>query len=243
MEYTAKRRKLKNILGVILTTACIKGCSQQSSYLNENSFDELKIIVNLILEDTKTNHYVIDWNDSLGVYENNTLVDKPYELHCYISDATGFIASHSSSSTSFTYCDFHTKDSIIDVVFILAPDFNSKKGRDMKSSFDKAWLNTYVEYEKIKIPVKRIKNLKVSLFKRSIESDIVVVKNNCTKNQVVVLEYWNKKRETKLVKNGQLLRLNMKTGDRMQLKDNALNYTHIANGKKSIYLCSNNIYR
>lgn len=234
---------IKEFVGIILFLVCVQSFSQQNSANISRKSDSLHICVNLILEDAVANYYVLDWEDSLGIYENNKLVDKPYELRCYISDVTGLIASYHGLSTSLSFCNFSTKDSVIDLVFILAPNFNSKKGRDMKSTIDTAWLNTYAEYEKIRMPVKRTDNLKLSLHKRSIESDIVVVKNNCTKSRVVVLTYWNKKRETKLVKKGQLLRLTMKTGYGMQLKNSALSYTHIANEKTSIYLCSNNIKR
>jgi len=236
-------RRIKYIIQIAVLLNFSKYMAQQSSVKSVTNLDSLNIKINIILEDAATNHYVIDWNDSLGVYENNKLIDKAYELHCYISDSKGLIGSYHGLSTSFTFCNFHTKDSLIEVVFILAPNFNSKKGRDTKSGIDSTWLNTYVEYEKISISVKRIENLKLSLHKRSTESDIVVVKNNCTKNRVVVLSYWNKKNNTRIVKKGQLLRLHMNTGDRIQLKNSALSYTHVANGKTSIYLCSNTINR
>ncbi len=234
---------IKEFVGIILFLVCVQSFSQQNSANISRKSDSLHICVNLILEDAVANYYILDWEDSLGIYHANNFVDKPYELHCYISDATGLIASYRGLSTSFSFCNFSTKDSVIDVVFILAPDFNSKKARDMNSASDSAWLNTYVEYEKIRISVKRIENLKLSLYKRSTESDVVVVKNNCTKNRVVVLSYWNKKNNTRLVKKGQLLRLHMNTGDSIQLKNSALSYTHVANGKTNIYLCSNTINR
>ncbi|MDX2173202.1 MAG: hypothetical protein SFY56_08785 [Bacteroidota bacterium] len=234
---------IKQFVGIILFLSCFDSFSQQNSANISGKFDSLQITINLILEDAATNYYVLDWEDSLGIYENSKIVDKPYELHCYVSDATGLIASYHGLSTSFSFCNLHTKDSVIDVVFILAPDFNSKKAKDFKSAIDTAWLNTYVEYEKIKIPVKRNENLKLSLHKRSIKSDLVIVKNNCTKNRVVVLSYRNKKSETRLIKKGQLLRLNMRTGEGIQLKNGALNYTHVAKEKTSIYLCSISINR
>lgn len=234
---------IKQFLGITLFLSCFKCFAQQNTANQFSKFDSLQISINLILEDATTNHYVLDWKDSLGIYQNINLIDKPYELHCYISDASGLIANYHGLSTSFSFCNLHTKDSVIDVVFILAPNFNSKKARDMDSASDSVWLNTYVEYEKIRISVKRTENLKLKLHKRSIESDVVVVKNNCTKNRFVVVSYWNKKSETKLVKKGQLLKLKMKTGESLQLKDSALNYTHVAKEKTSIYLCSTSINR
>ncbi len=233
----------KFLLGTTLFLLCFRSLSQQSTTNSSGKFDSLLISINLILEDAATNQYVLDWKDSLGIYQNNNLIDKPYELHCYISDASGLIGSYHGLSTSFSFCNLHTKDSVIDVVFILAPDFNSKKARDFKSTNDTAWFNTYVEYEKMRIPVKRITDLQLSLHKRSAESDIVLVKNNCAKDRVVVLTYWNKKNEIRHVRKGQLLRLKMKTGDRVQLKGSALNYTHVANKQSSIYLCSNGMTR
>ncbi len=235
--------KIKKNVSIILFLVCLESFSQQNSFKISSSFDTTHISVSLILEDASTNAYVLDWEDALVANDTTKEVDKSYELHCYISDSNGLTGSYQGLSTSFSFCNFITKDSVIDVVFILAPDFNSKKGRDTKSGIDSTWLNTYVEYEKIRISVKRIENLKLSLHKRSTESDVVVVKNNCTKNRVVVLSYWNKKNNTRLVKKGQLLRLHMNTGDRIQLKNSALNYTHVANGKTSIYLCSNTINR
>lgn len=222
---------------------CLEGFSQQNSLNISRNFDSTLLNVSMILEDASTNTYVLDWEDALVANDTTKVVDKSYELHCYVSDASGLIGSYHGLSTSFSFCSLQTKDSVIDVVFILAPDFNSKKGRDTKSGIDSTWLNTYLEYEKIRISVKRFENLKLSLYKRSTESDIVVVKNNCTKNRVVVLSYWNKKKNTRLVKKGQLLRLHMNTGDRIQLKNSALSYTHVSNGKTSIYLCSNTINR
>lgn len=234
---------VKQVLGITLFLLCFKCFAQQNTANQSANFDSLQISINLILEDAATNHYVLDWKDSFGIYQNNQLIDKPYELHCYVSDASGLIGSYHGLSTSFSFCNLHTKDSLIDVVFILAPDFNSKKARDFKSTNDTAWFNTYVEYEKMKMPVKRIENLRLNLHKRSAESDVVVVKNNCTKSHFVVVSYWNKKSETILVKKGQLLKLKMRTGDGLQEKNGALNYTHVAKEKTSIYLCSNRINR
>ncbi|MBL7911621.1 MAG: hypothetical protein JNJ41_11245 [Bacteroidia bacterium] len=234
---------VKQVAGITLFLSCFKCFAQQNTTNQASKFDSLQISINLILEDAATNHYVLDWKDSLGIYQNNKLVDKPYELHCYISDSKGLTGTYYGLSTSFSFCNLNTKDSLIDVVFILAPDFNSKKARDFKSTNDTAWFNTYVEYEKMRIPVKRITDLQLSLHKRSAESDIVLVKNNCAKDRVVVLTYWNKKNEIRHVRKGQLLRLKMKTGDRVQLKGSALNYTHVANKQSSIYLCSNGMTR
>lgn len=238
-----RMKMIKLVFGITLFLSSFKCFAQQKTANQYSKFDSLPITIDLILEDAATNHYVLDWEDSLGIYKNNQLVDKPYELHCYVSDGSGIIGSYHGLSTSFSFCNLHTKDSLIDVVFILAPDFNSKKARDFKSAIDSAWLNTYVEYEKIKIPVKRIENLKLSLHKRNIKSDLVIVKNNCTKNRVVVLSYRDKKSETRLIKKGQLLRLYMRTGEGIRFKNGALNYTHVAKEKTSIYLCSNSINR
>ncbi|MBL7922302.1 MAG: hypothetical protein JNJ40_18450 [Bacteroidia bacterium] len=238
-----RMKMIKLVLGITLFLSCFKCFAQQKTANQYSKFDSLPITIDLILEDAATNHYVLDWEDSLGIYQNNQLVDKPYELHCYVSDGSGLIGSYHGLSTSFSFCNLHTKDSLIDVVFILAPDFNSKKARDFKSTNDTAWFNTYVEYERMKIPVKRIENLRLNLIKRDIESDVVVVKNNCAKNHFVVVSYWNKKSETRLLKKGQLLMFKMKTGDGFMLKNGSLNYTHIAKEKVSIYLCSISINR
>lgn len=93
------------------------GCAENPGKL---SIDRMKMNIEIIPEDFKGG-YSISWNDTLGKSQGFAIDNRPYELHCYITnnqnDTLGYYRGL-SSPRQFAY--FRTKgkkDSIINVKF------------------------------------------------------------------------------------------------------------------------------
>lgn len=209
---------------------------QQKLNLNLSLFDTMRIQLSLIPEDVSQHMYVMDWDDSSMPDDSTHKQFKPYELHCYIADSKGLIGSYTGLSTSFTFCPFQSTDSVIELIFVLRPHLNAIEHLYKNRAPDSTWLNTNIEYEKLRMPVKRTENLNARLIKKQVLVETVYIKNNCTKKRSVIIQPFNQKKSNQqMIKPGGLMRLPMKTGDK--IKTNDFIYTHFAGNHKSIYLC------
>lgn len=208
--------------------------------------DAYKIKDTIILEievypdDIANSGYVIEWNNPF-IFDSNTVVRNPkYEFHCYVKDKNGIAGSYSGSSSSFTYCNFKTLDSIIEIVFIKRPNLNALND-SLADNIN--WMHGYTEFKSIKLNLKQLTNTKIILKPKEGLPDNVVIKNNCSRSKVVIVSRFSKKREEFYVKTGRLLKLKLETGDIVNLKSGNLNYTHFQGQNTNIYLCSNEISR
>lgn len=83
------------------------------------------IVVEVIPEGE--NSYSISWKDTIGQNAGYHLINRPYEVWCFIMDLSDTVGYYRGLSTPADYTYFSTTDSTVKVTFMIGPNIFSEK--------------------------------------------------------------------------------------------------------------------
>jgi hypothetical protein len=103
---------------------------------------KMKISLSIISEDEKNKYYSLDWDDTLGKKQGYSIHNRPKEIWCYITNRKkDTLDYYYGLSTSHTYLEFESQDSIVYLNFLIGVNPNY----EVKSIEEQ---NALINYEK-----------------------------------------------------------------------------------------------
>lgn len=124
----------------------------------------MKLTFEVVPEDFERNFFYVEWEDTLGMSENNQddrILNRRKEVWCVITDEKGnTVGDYKGLSTAQTFADFESKDTIVTLNFMIGLNLFSEKFENEKMMKRGGQMIQY--YLKNELPV-RFKPIKINL--------------------------------------------------------------------------------